>query len=141
MAARHSPAYPHDPIEELFPGLFMVRGSFPLNPLMRITRNMAIVRHAGELTLIDPIRLDAEGEEALRALGEVKRILRLGFMHGLDDPYYAEVFGAELWAQERSESIRCSSPTSFSTRARSCLSPMPSSSASRARSTASRRCW
>ncbi len=99
----YAPAFPHDPIEEIFPDVFMVRGSVRMNALMRITRNMAIVRHDGELTLVDPIRLDAEGESQLRALGTVKRILRLGPMHGLDDPYYVDAFQAELWAQEQSK--------------------------------------
>ena len=90
---------PHDPIEEVLPDVFMVRGSVRMNPLMRITRNMVIIRHEGELTLVDPIRLEAEGERALRALGSVKRILRLGPLHGLDDLYYVNEFQAELWAQ------------------------------------------
>ncbi len=97
------PVYPHDPIEEIAPDLFMVRGSIRMNALGRITRNMAIVRHQGELDLVDPIRLDAEGERQLRALGEVKRILRLGPLHGVDDPYYVDRFGAELWAPGPSE--------------------------------------
>ncbi len=99
----HPPAYPHDPIEEIATDLFMVRGSIRMNALMRITRNMAIVRHQGELSLVNPIRLDEEGERQLLALGEIKRILRLGPMHGLDDPYYVERFRAEFWAQGESE--------------------------------------
>jgi hypothetical protein len=99
----YAPAYPHDPIEEIAPDLFMVRGSIRLNRLMRITRNMAIVRHEGELSLVNPIRLDEEGERALRDLGEVKRLLRLGALHGIDDRYYSECLGAELWAQAESE--------------------------------------
>lgn len=98
------PATPHDPIEEIAADLFMVRGSFRFNPLMRITRNMAIVLDRDELSLVNPIRLDDATERELLALGEVKRILRLGPMHGLDDPYYVERFGAELWAQAESES-------------------------------------
>lgn len=94
----YAPAYPHDPIEEIGEDLFMARGSIRLNALGRITRNMAIVRHAGELTLINPIRLSAAGEEQLKALGEVKRIMRLGPMHGLDDPYYVDQ-GTEFWCQ------------------------------------------
>jgi hypothetical protein len=74
-----------------------------MNRFMRITRNMAVVRDHGELSLVNPIRLDAAGERALLALGEVKRILRLGPMHGLDDPYYVDRFAAELWAQGDSE--------------------------------------
>ena len=62
---------PHDPIEEILPDVFMVRGSVRMNPLVTITRNMAIVRHEGELSLIDPIRLDEAGEGQLRELGDV----------------------------------------------------------------------
>jgi len=98
----YAPAYPHDPIEEIAADLFMVRGSIRLNALMRISRNMAIVRERGELSLVNPIRLDGAGERELLALGAVKRILRLGSMHGLDDRYYVDRFGAELWAQGES---------------------------------------
>ena len=99
----HAPAYPQDPIEEIDRDLFMVRGSIRMNALVSITRNMAIVRHEGELSLVDPIRLSEAGERELQELGEVKRILRLGPMHGIDDRYYAERFGAELWAPGESQ--------------------------------------
>lgn len=94
----HPPPCPHDPIEELIPDVFMVRGSIWMNRFLRISRNMAVVRHEGKLTLVNPIRLSAAGEEQLRGLGEVERLLRLGPFHGIDDPYYLDVFGAELWA-------------------------------------------
>ncbi|MEM7412707.1 MAG: hypothetical protein AAF430_20920 [Myxococcota bacterium] len=99
----YPPAYPHDPIEEIGPDVFLVRGSIPLNRLMRITRNMVIVRHAGELTLVDPIRLSDTEEARLRTLGTVKHLLRLGPMHGLDDPYWKDTTGAELWTPGPSE--------------------------------------
>ena len=92
----YPPAYPHDPIEEIATDLFMVRGSVRMNALMRITRNMAIVRDQGELSLVNPIRLDEAVERDLLALGDVKRILRLGPLHDLDDRYYVERFDAEL---------------------------------------------
>ena len=95
----YAPVYPHDPIEEIAADVFMVSGSIRVNPVIRITRNMAVIRHAGELTLIDPIRLDDAGERALKDLGTVKRIIRLGFFHGVDDPYYVDNFNAELWSQ------------------------------------------
>lgn len=94
--------YPHDSMEEIIPDVFMVRGTIRMNALMRITRNMTIVRHDGELTLVNPIRLDKAGEAQLSTLGEIKRILRIGPMHGVDDPYYIDRFGIELWAQETS---------------------------------------
>ena len=98
-----SPVYEHDPIEEIQTDVFMVRGCIKMNPLMTISRNMAIVRHAGELTLVDPLRLSASEEKRLEALGTVKRILRLGPMHGVDDPYYADRYAAELWTPGPSE--------------------------------------
>jgi hypothetical protein len=100
----HPPVYPHDPVEEIASDLFMVRGSIRMNALMTISRNMAILRHEGELNLINPIRLSVQGEQQLEALGEVKRIIRLGPMHGVDDPYYKDRYGAELWAQADSKS-------------------------------------
>lgn len=97
----YAPAYPHGDIEEIASDVFLVRGSIKMNAMMRITRNMVIVRNgAGELTLVDPIRLNAKGEEQLRSLGTVTNILRLGAFHGLDDRYYVDTFNARLWSQE-----------------------------------------
>ena len=106
-----TPIYPHDPIEEIQPDVFMVRGEIKMNALMTITRNMAIVRHAGELTLVDPIRLSSAEEKQLERLGDVKRILRLGSMHGVDDPYYMDRYGAELWAPGLSDAHPEPEPT------------------------------
>lgn len=90
-------AMPHDPIEEIIPDVFMVRGRVRMNGLMTITRNMAMVRHGSELTLVDPIRLNEQEEQRLEELGSVKRILRLGPFHGQDDAYYIDRYAAELW--------------------------------------------
>jgi hypothetical protein len=95
----HAPAYGHDPLEEIAEDVFMARGSIRMNALMTITRNMAVIRNGGELTLVDPIRLDEAGEKQLEALGRVRHILRLGCLHGLDDPYYVERFKVEHWCQ------------------------------------------
>jgi len=96
----YAPAYPHDPIQEIAPHVYMARGSFQMNAMMRISRNMAIVRHERELTLINPIRLSPEGEAQLKALGEVKHFIRLGPFHGIDDPYYKAEFNPEFWCQK-----------------------------------------
>lgn len=100
----YTAACPHDAIQKIARDVFMVRGSMRFNPVLRISRNMAVVRHDGELSLVNPIRLDAAGERQLTSLGEVKRLLRIGPMHGLDDAYYVDRFGAELWAPGSSES-------------------------------------
>ena len=90
---------PHGPIETITDRLSFVRGSMRMNPLLRISRNMAILNDEDGLTLVNPIRLTDSGEDALARLGTVRRILRLGAMHGIDDPYYKAHFGAELWAE------------------------------------------
>jgi hypothetical protein len=106
-----SPIYPHDPIEEIQDDVFMVRGCIKMNALMTLSRNMAIIRHDGELTLVDPIRLSAAEEKRLEELGTVKRVLRLGSLHGVDDPYYMNHYGAELWAPGCSEAHPEPKPT------------------------------
>ncbi len=95
----YPPVYPHDPIEEIAQDVFMVRGSLRMNALLRISRNMAVIRHDSELTLVNPIRLHAAEEEKLQTLGTIRRIMRLGPMHGVDDPYYVNRFKAEFWCQ------------------------------------------
>ena len=91
--------YPHGDIEEIGTDTFMVRGSIKLNPLMRITRNMGIIKEENELTLINPIRLNRKTEKKLKSLGEVRNIIRLGAFHGVDDPYYVDNFKAQFWCQ------------------------------------------
>lgn len=99
----YAPAFPHDPVEEIATDVFMVRGSLRMNPLIGISRNMAIVRHEGELSLINPIRLDEAGLAQLQSLGAIKRIIRLGSLHGLDDQWYVDKFGTEFWGRSGSQ--------------------------------------
>ena len=94
------PVCPHDPIEQISDDLFMARGSVRLNPIVRITRNMAIVRDQGELTLINPIRLSDAELTRLESLGPVKHVLRMGAMHGMDDPFYMDRYQPTFWCQE-----------------------------------------
>ena len=92
-------ALPHGPIEALTERVHAVRGCIRVNGVLRISRNMAVVRHGDGLTLVNPIRLNAAGERALEELGRVRAILRLGAMHGRDDPYCKHRFGCEFWCQ------------------------------------------
>ena len=96
----HSTIYPHGDIEAIADDAFMLRGSIKMNPLVRITRNMGIVREGKELTLLNPVRVNERVEAQLAALGEIKNIVRLGCFHGIDDPYYVEKFGATMWSQK-----------------------------------------
>ena len=91
-------AQPHDPLKQIAEDVFVVHGSVLLNPIMRITRNMVVVRNAGELTLISAVRMDDEGLKALEALGDIKHVIRLGPLHGLDDPFYVDRYNAEFWS-------------------------------------------
>jgi hypothetical protein len=102
---------PHDPLEEIFPDVFLLRGSMRMNPLMQISRNMVVLRENGALTLIDPVRLSPEGERRLQALGEIKHVMRLGYYHGLDDAYYVDTFNAAFWCQPGSEHYSNPRPT------------------------------
>lgn len=95
----YAPAYFHDAIVEIAPDIYMVRGSLKMNPVMRISRNMVIVRHDGDLMLVNPIRLNTGEEDRLNALGQVRHILRLGCYHGIDDPYYMDKYSPEFWCQ------------------------------------------
>lgn len=94
-----TPVYPHGNIEEIADDAFMLRGSIKMNPLVRITRNMGIIREGEELTLLNPVRVDERVEAQITALGEVRHVIRLGCFHGIDDPYYVQKFGAKMWAQ------------------------------------------
>jgi len=99
---RHSSVLPHDPIEKLFPDIYMVQGSIKMGPI-RFNRNMVIVKNNGQLTLINPVRLNPEEEIRLLELGKIKHVLRQGTIHGLDDAYYVQKFSAEFWSLAGSE--------------------------------------
>ncbi len=88
----------HGPIELVADDVFWVQGSIGLGPGLRITRNMAIVRSGDELTLVHAVRLSLEGEAELKRLGTVKNVVKVAYMHGQDDAYYLDRFGASYWA-------------------------------------------
>jgi hypothetical protein len=92
------PAQPHGALQEVFPNIFVVRGSFRFMPLFSIARNMTILRQGDELIIFNSVRLDEEGQKQLDALGKVKHLVKLGFFHGYDDPYYLERYKPTYWA-------------------------------------------
>ncbi len=96
------PAEPHGELQPIFEDAWYVTGSVVLKPLVRLIRNMVVVRHDGELTLVNAVRLDAAGERALDALGKVAHVMKIGG-HGMDDVYYADRYGAKLWAADPKE--------------------------------------
>ncbi|MDZ4299024.1 MAG: hypothetical protein U0998_03850 [Moraxellaceae bacterium] len=104
-------AYPHEEIQQLYPGVFWVHGSIKMGPGMRMNRNMVILQNNTDLTLINPVRLDEEGLVALDLLGAVKRVIRLGDFHGLDDAFYIDRYGCEFWAQAGQQTYKTPAPT------------------------------
>ena len=99
--AEYFKAMPHGPIEEVFPDVFFVTGTMRnefFGSMWQFSRNMTVVREGGELTIINSVRLDEEGLAALEALGKVANIVRIGDMHGVDDPFYLDRYDATFWA-------------------------------------------
>ena len=98
---RFTPLMPHGTLEEIFPDVFFVTGTsrpFFEGEAWQYSRNMTVVRDEQALTLINSVRLDEAGLQALEKLGKVRNIVKLGAMHGIDDAFYVDRYGAKLWA-------------------------------------------
>lgn len=116
-------AFPHDPIVAIFENVYLVHGSIRIGPGMRMNRNMVIIRHGAELTLINPVRLDDATLQTLDALGQVRHVMRLGDFHGLDDRFYVERYRAQFWCQPGSQTYQV--PTVDQPISAGSLPPMP----------------
>jgi hypothetical protein len=92
------PALPHGPIEEVFPDIFVVRGTARFGPFFTITRNMTVVRQGKELTIVSAVRLNRKTEAELDALGDIQHLVKIGNFHGSDDPYYKTRYRPVIWA-------------------------------------------
>jgi hypothetical protein len=97
MATHFPKVEPHGSIQEIFTDVYVVTGSVQFKPLLRLPRNMIILRNGEELTLVNTVRLDESGEAALDALGLVKNIMKIGF-HGMDDDYYMDRYQPTRWS-------------------------------------------
>jgi hypothetical protein len=93
----HPPAEKHGELREVLPDIFFVTGTFKASGLVKFGRNMTVVRHGGELAIVNSVRLDDAGLAALDKLGKVTNIIRLAAFHGMDDPFYAERYDAKVW--------------------------------------------
>lgn len=96
MSVRFPPAEPHGTLVDVLPGLHLVQGSMHLGPA-RFSRNMVVIQRGDDLVLVNTVRLDAGGLEALDGLGRVTDIVRLAHGHGRDDPFYKARYGATVW--------------------------------------------
>lgn len=114
------PALPHGPIERVLPEVFFVTGTITMpGPLpVRFSRNMTIVRAGERLALVNAVRLDEAGLEALDRLGKVTDVIRLAANHGMDDPFYADRYRAKVWAlrgQRYTSGFNTKSPDTYFT--------------------------
>ncbi len=94
-------AMPHGEIREVFKDVFFVPGTMKnefFGSMWQFSRNMTIVREDGNLTILNSVRLNDEGLAALDKLGKVVNVVRLGDMHGMDDPFYVDRYKASFWA-------------------------------------------
>jgi hypothetical protein len=95
------PALPHGLLEEIFPDVFFVAGMMKtvlMDVPWQFSRNMVVVRDGDALTLINSIRLDETGLTGLEALGRVANVVKIGSLHGRDDAFYRQRYGAKFWA-------------------------------------------
>ncbi len=94
------PALSHGPVEEVFPDVFFVTGAMEtvLQDIdWKFSRNMTVVREGDRLVIINSVRLSDEGLAELDKLGRVTDVIRLGSLHGRDDPFYVDRYAAEYW--------------------------------------------
>lgn len=99
QSLQFTPAWPHSEIREIFKDVFFVTGTNKVHHEgqdIQTSRNMVIVRHGSELTLINTVRLDEEGLIQLDLLGNVAHIVRIGAFHGRDDAFYRNQYPTSL---------------------------------------------
>ena len=77
---------------------------------MKFSRAMTIVREGDGLTIFNSMRLTEEGLRELESLGEVKHVIRLAGLHGRDDGFYRERYGATVYAIEGQAYMRGLNP-------------------------------
>jgi hypothetical protein len=95
------PALPHGKLEEVFPDVYFVSGAMEtvLQGMdWKFSRNMTVVRDGDRLIIVNSVRLNDEGLAELDRLGRVTDVIRLGSLHGRDDPFYVDRYAAEYWA-------------------------------------------
>lgn len=100
VTASFPPAGEHGQVRRLFDDVFFVSGAITMRaPVkMAFSRNMTVIKDGETLTLVNTMRLDEAGLDALDALGKVEHIIRLAGFHGMDDPFYKDRYGADVWA-------------------------------------------
>ncbi|MCU7805362.1 MAG: hypothetical protein KZQ92_02180 [Candidatus Thiodiazotropha sp. (ex Lucinoma borealis)] len=94
------PALSHGSITEVFDDVFFVSGAMEtvLQGMdWKFSRNMTVVRDGKRLIIVNSVRLGEEGMTELDQLGQVTDVVRLGALHGRDDPFYVDRYNADYW--------------------------------------------
>jgi len=89
------------PLLKVYDDVYQVRGSADLIDIVgkpTVGRCMTIIVDDGELHIINSVRVKPETEAEMDKLGKIKHVYKLGWNHGMDDPYYVEKHGATFWA-------------------------------------------
>ena len=100
--SKHLAASPHGAISEALPGIFFVTGTREWHFMdldWQFSRNMTVVRDGERLTLFNAVRLSDQGLRDLEKLGRISNVVQLGGLHGVDDAFYRDTYGATYWAQ------------------------------------------
>jgi hypothetical protein len=96
----------HGDFQLVFPNIYFLVGEMKtvlMGANWQFSRNMTVVRDPSDnsLTILNSVRLDDNGLGKLDALGQVKRIVRLGSLHGRDDAFYKSRYqSADYWAAQ-----------------------------------------
>lgn len=97
---QYAPVHPHQPLQQIFPEVYLLRGSIKAGPGARINRNMVVLKQGHELVIVNAVRMDEHELARLDALGKVTHVIRLGDFHGMDDQFYLDRYEAKLWSQQ-----------------------------------------
>lgn len=94
---KYPPVTPHGGLKKVLDNVYSLEGTFPMAPGVRTGRSMTIVKRGDELTILNSIRVDDSTLEEIKKLGTIQNVVRLGNMHGADDPFYVDTFQATFW--------------------------------------------
>ena len=98
MTTKKYPAIaPHGPLTKVSDNVYVVQGSFKMGPGLLLSLTMTIVKRESELTIVNSMRVGPEVEEEIKALGDIKSVVRICSNHGASDEYYVDTFGATYY--------------------------------------------
>ena len=94
-------ALEHGSIKEVFKDVFFVTGAMEtvlMDMDWKFSRNMTVIREGERLIILNSVRLNEDALAELDKLGKVTDVIRLGALHGRDDPFYVDRYNANYWA-------------------------------------------